>query len=329
MDRIISEILYMEQTKNLPLETILHTVLSQYDFTPKKSNELITTDESWHGVLVDYLKRATIKGLRPKTIEHYKEILARALETMGKPIRDITSTDISLYLAYLKNMRNASPRYMDGVRVIMNGFFSWCAKSRIIDYNPVDAVDKIKYVKKKVRPFSEEEMEKLRRACEKTKFSVRNRALLETLYSSGLRCDELIQLNIDDIDIEKHEGFVRDGKGGKQGDFMFSDVAGLYLKQYLESRTDKDPALFLSKNNQRFRDDTSVEHVLSQLGDIAGVRGVRPHRLRHTFIQRCIDKGMSIQDVMKAVRHASISTTEEYYIANMRRTKEEYGRVFN
>ena len=146
MERVISEILYLERTQNLPLETILHTVLSKYNITPKK-NELITADDSWHTEVMDYLKRQTIKGLRPKTIEQYKDILVRAFESIGKPVREITASDILLYLAYLKNMRGTSARYMNGIRVVLNGFFSWCFKSKITDTNPVDGVDRIKYVK--------------------------------------------------------------------------------------------------------------------------------------------------------------------------------------
>ena len=328
MERIVSEILYLEKTQNLPLETILRSVLSKYTIIPR-NNELITTDESWHSDVINYLKRQTIKGLRVKTIDNYKKVIVMALEAIGKPTKDITSMDICTYLAYMQNMRNASPRYMNGTRIVLNGFFTWCVKSKLIEDNPIDGVDRIKYIPKKKKPFTVEEMEKLRVACEKTRFPARDRAILELLYSSGLRCDELVKLDIYDLDIDNHEGFVRDGKGGKQGDFMFSKVAGMYLRKYLESRKDDNPALFLSRNHRRFGDDTSVEHVLKNIGEIAGVKGVHPHRLRHTFIQECIDKGMSIQDTMHAVRQASISTTELYYVANTRRTKEEHNRVFN
>lgn len=328
MERVISEILYLERTQNLPLETILHTVLSKYNITPKK-NELITADDSWHTEVMDYLKRQTIKGLRPKTIEQYKDILVRAFESIGKPVREITASDILLYLAYLKNMRGTSARYMNGIRVVLNGFFSWCFKSKITDTNPVDGVDRIKYVKHKVKPFTEEEVEKLRVSCEKTRYPIRNRAIIELLYSSGLRCSEVVKLDINDVDLENNEGFVRDGKGGKQGDFLFSDIASFYMKKYLETRTDNNPAMFISRNGDRFKDDSGIEYIFSNLGEIAGVKGVRPHRFRHTFIQRLIDKGMSIQDVMYAVRHANISTTEGYYMENKRRTKDTYTRLFN
>lgn len=328
METVISEILYLKETTEMSLEAILNTVLSRYNIEPKK-NELITTDATWLPVLDTYLKRMVIRGLSKGSIKQYRFILSSAFETIGKPIEDITSMDIEKYLSYQRNIRKTSLRYIDNVRVILNGFFVYCTKSRIIEKSPMDAVDRIKVPVRKIKPFTEEEMERLRNACAETRDSIRNRAIIELFYSSGLRCSEVVDLNIDDVDLQKKSGMVYNGKGSKMREFYFSDIASYYIRNYLDQRNDKNPALFLSKGANRFSGTGGIEALVSKLGVLGNVPNAKPHRLRHTFIQMCIDKGMGVQDVMLLVGHNNIETTMIYYESNTRHAKEVHERLFN
>lgn len=328
MEKLIEEVMLLQETTDMPLEDILRSVLSRYHVTPKK-NDLMVVDNSWQAHLRLYIEKKTLAGLRVKTLKQYTLILSRALQTINKQTKDISTTDIEKYLAFLQHKSDASKRYMEMIRITLNGFFTWAEKMRIVERNPMDDIDKIKFVGKRVPPFTEEEVEKLRLACDKSGYKIRNRAIVELFYSSGIRCFELIALNRDDIDLDDKEGIIRDGKGGKQRNFFFSDIAAYYIRQYIDTRTDDNPALFISRNHDRFSDDTGVEYLLSELGKSAGVKGVRPHRFRHTFIQHCIDKGMDIEDTMLVVGHSNISTTKIYYEDNLSKTKEVYKRLFN
>ena len=102
----------------------------------------------------------------------------------------------------------------------------------------------------------------------------------------------------------------------------------MYIKEYLNDYKGVDGALFVSeKSHRRFRDDSSVETIVKKWGELAGVPNAKPHRFRHTFITRCIDKGISIEDTRQLVGHENIGTTEGYYDHNQSRVKAEHDRL--
>jgi site-specific recombinase XerD len=267
-----------------------------------------------------------LEGKSKGSVENYKYILTCFFQSVNKAVRNITADDIQLYLSYKKNVSGSGDKYLSAIRTVLSCFFSWALTANIIDTNPVEAVPRVKIRKKHVKGYTNEELERMRRACEKGRNGLRDRAILELLDSSGIRCNELIQLDIDDIDLNALEGIVHHGKGDKERVFYFSEVAAMYIKEYLKTYNG-DGALFVSNRGTRFGDDSSVERMVKQWGKVGGVVGATPHRFRHTFITRCIDKGISIEDTRKLVGHESISTTEGYYDHNQSRLKAEHARL--
>ena len=326
MERAITEILYMV-SQGKTLEVALYTVLSNYTMT-RNDNAVMVVNHSWEEDLMMYLKRKTIEGASRKTLENYKYVIQCVLETINKPTKEITSDDLQLYIMYKKNVSGSSEKYLLDIRTKLNGFFAWACKTKVIDFNPMDAVAHIKVHEKHIKAFNEEELERMRCACDVSRHKKRDRAMLELMDSSGIRCNELVNLNIDDIDLDERKGIIHNGKGGKERTFLFSKVAALYLREYLKDYDGKDGALFVSSVSKcRFKDDSSVEAIVRQWGIKGGVKDAKPHRFRHTFITRCINKGISMEDTRVLAGHENVSTTAKYYDNNHERIKTEHDRL--
>lgn len=326
MQQAITEILFMVR-EGQDLEVALHTVLSKYTLT-RNEFSLMALDQSWKFDLENYMKRKALDGTSIKSMKNYKFVIGSMLNSINKPIPDITTEDIQLYLAYMKNIKGSSDKYLKGIRTVLNGFFTWAVKNKRIEWNPIDGVAQVKVRERHVPAYTEEEVERMRRACADGRNSIRDRAILELLYSSGIRCDELIQLDISDINLATMEGIVRHGKGDKERIFYFSHVAAMYLKEYLTTRGDTYGPLFVSyRTKERIKGDSTIEHLVKTWGDKGGVQGATPHRFRHTFITRCIDKGISVEDTRVLAGHENIDTTMRYYDDNKTRVKAEHKRL--
>lgn len=331
MESIIHEILYLNETTDMSLSSILYKVLSKYNFELKK-NELVSINDSWQIVLISYFERMLIKGMSKGSINNYKCILKNALSIIGKPLSEITTDDISLYITYKKNICNCSLRYLDNIKKVLNSFFTWCYKNKYVLFNPVDGVDDIKVPEKKVYGFTDEEVEQMRNACENTRYKLRNRCIVELLNSLGIRCGELINLNVEDIDLNNCSGVIYHGKGDKERIFYFSKITRYYLKKYLKLRnineTDNVP-LFVNNKNKRFAGADGIENIISTLGKYSGVKHAHPHRFRHTFITNCINKGMRIEDTKQLVGHSNIENTMIYYDENMSKVRDSYNKLYS
>ena len=330
MNELISQILALYEHSGQSLQSVLLSVLSNYNFS-KKKDELCTSDSSWQQIVYAYLKKLYIHGLSQGTLSNYKCLLTNMFRVVGKPVDKVTSEDFEAYLAYKKNVGGCGPNYLEDIRRVINKFYNWCWKERYINYNPLDLIDHIRVPKKKVHSYSECELERMRISCDQTRYPIRNRAIVELLDSSGIRAHELLSLNIGDIDLNMCTGLVRKGKGAKERKIRFSKVAAYYIQQYLNGRNSlksSDP-LFISHTGSRFADSTSVGCLIKSIAKIGGVEDAKPHRFRHTFITRCINRGMRIEDVQNLVGHENIETTKIYYDENIQKADEAYNRICN
>lgn len=166
--------------------------------------------------------------------------------------------------------------------------------------------------------MSEECIEKLRDSC----LHIRDLAMIDLLYSTGIRVGELVNLNIGDINFEERECIVY-GKGNKQRKVYFDAKSKVHLKQYLEQRTDYNEALFVTLDSPFERLKISgVEIRLRKLGRLASLdQRVHPHKFRRSMATRAIDKGMPIEQVQKLLGHQQIDTTMHYAMVNQYNVK--------
>ena len=146
-------------------------------------------------------------------------------------------------------------------------------------------------------------------------------AIIELLYYTGIRVGELVNLNIEDIDLEGRECVVY-GKGDKERRVNFDAKAKVHLKEYIESRNDSNPALFVTLDAPYDRLKISgVEIRLRQLGRSLELDKIHPHKFRRTMATRAIDKGMPIEQVQKILGHSQIDTTMQYAMVNQSNVK--------
>lgn len=178
-------------------------------------------------------------------------------------------------------------------------------------------IHKIKTKQSVKETISDEMIEKLRDNCE----CARDLAMIDLLYSTGIRVGELVRLNISDIDFEERECIVY-GKGDKERRVYFDAKAKLHLQNYISSRHDDNPALFTTLDAPYDRLKISgVEIRVRELGRKISMERIHPHKFRRTMATRAIDKGMPIEQVQKILGHSQIDTTMQYAIVNQNNVK--------
>lgn len=267
-----------------------------------------------------FLTSKEVEGCSPKTIRYYRDTLNYALDTIGKPLTQIESNDLRQYLNDYESTRCTSKVTIDNIRRIMSSFFSWLEDEDYIVKSPVRRIHRVKTAQITKETLSDEELETLRDACE----SRRDLAVVDLLASTGMRIGELIQLDVADVNLQERECIVT-GKGNKQRPVYFDARAKLHLTEYLETRSDNNPALFVSLDSIAKRVTIGgMELRLRNLGKKAGVSRVHPHKFRRTLATHAIDKGMPIEQVQKLLGHAKIDTTMHYAMVNQNNVKASH-----
>lgn len=186
-------------------------------------------------------------------------------------------------------------------------------------------LEPIKSEKKIKKPFSDEELERLRRACTQD----RDIALIEFLYSTGVRASELVSLNRSDIDFCEKNAIVY-GKGNKEREVYLTATASLYLKEYLENRTDNDDALFVSIRKPYKRlTIAGLERIVKNLGKSAGVENCHPHRFRRTMATNVLRKGAPLEEVKELLGHSKLDTTMIYCTVSRENVKHTHRKLMS
>lgn len=273
-------------------------------------------------LLQAFLTAKGVEGCSPKTLQYYEDTLARVLATIDKPIAAIESDDLRQYLNDYEITRHTSKVTIDNIRRIMSSFFSWLEDEDYIVKSPVRRIHRVKTAQAAKETLTDEELEALRDACK----NKRDLALVDLLASTGMRIGELVRLDVADVNMQERECIVT-GKGNKQRPVYFDARAKLHLMEYLETRADSDPALFVSLDSSASRVTVGgMELRLRNLGKKAGVSRVHPHKFRRTLATHAIDKGMPIEQVQKLLGHAKIDTTMHYAMVNQNNVKASHRR---
>lgn len=292
-------------------EQELHIIESAI-FKALKDKEIIdvvkSQPQSNEEALISFLAAKKIEGCSKRSISFYQTTLQKMFENVTKTYYLITTEDIRLYLAKYQENNNVSKATIDNMRRIISSFFSWLENEDYIVKSPARRIHKIKTPKLVKETFSEESIELIRQNCK----NARDLAIVDLLYSTGIRVGELVKLDISDIDFSNKECIVL-GKGNKQRKVYFDAKAKIHLQQYLATRQDNNPALFVSLLSPYNRLKISgVEIALRKIGERLEIGHVHPHKFRRTLATKAIDKGMPIEQVQHLLGHAKIDTTLEY-----------------
>ena len=266
-----------------------------------------------------YLSAMRVECRSEKTVARYEYVIRRMMDVVAVPTRRITVHHLRGYLAREKE-RGVADSTLEGTRQVFSAYFNWLQREALIERNPTANLGTVK-VAKKVKPrYTEIEMEKLNRNCA----TVRDRAILHFLASTGCRISEMCGLDRDAVDLEKLECVVH-GKGNKERTVYLSAVAGMVIREYLGSRADDNPALFTGQRNERLLPG-GVRCMLNVLAERAGVEHVHPHKFRRTLATELTRRGMPIQEVASVLGHEKIDTTMRYLDMDHEGVKANYRR---
>ena len=308
----MAEYLNIAQMKKLQEVLLRHLINSEVE----KSN---VSNLEYLQMFID-AKR--IEGCSDRTLGYYQVTVEHLLKTVDVEVRKMTTDDLRSYLAEYQQINNCSKVTVDNIRRNLSSFFSWLEEEDYILKSPMRRIHKIKTKQQVKEIISDEMIEKMRDNC-KTK---RDLAIIDLLYSTGIRVGELVHLNISDIDFEERECVVY-GKGDKERRVYFDAKAKLHLQNYIKSRTDDNPALFVTLDVPYDRLKISgVEIRMRELGRSLSIPKIHPHKFRRTMATRAIDKGMPIEQVQKILGHSQIGTTMQYAIVNQNNVKASHRR---
>lgn len=284
------------------------------------SKQAESTEISNNDYLQLFLDAKRIEGCSERTLQYYRATAENMLLRITTPIRKINAEEIRAYLVEYQQTSNCSNATVDNIRRNISSFFSWLEEEDYILKSPMRRIHKIKTKTVVKEIITDENMEKMRDACE----NIRDLAILDVLYSTGIRVGELVKLNITDIDLEQRECVVF-GKGDKERRVYFDAKAKVHLSEYLSSRMDNNPALFVTLDAPHDRLQISgVEIRLRSLGRKLSLDRIHPHKFRRTVATRAIDKGMPIEQVQKMLGHSQIDTTMQYVIVNQNNVKASH-----
>ncbi|PAV40164.1 integrase [Megasphaera sp. ASD88] len=267
-----------------------------------------------------FLTAKRIEGCSERTIAYYGMTISGLLAYTDMPLRCMTTELLREYLQAYQQRNGCSKVTVDNVRRNLSSFFSWLEEEDYILKSPIRRIHKIRTKKPVKEVISDENMELLRDNCKE----IRDLAMIDLLYSTGMRVGELVRLNIDDLNLEERECVVY-GKGDKERKVYFDARTKLHLQDYIASRRDSNPALFVSLDAPYDRLQISgVEIRLRTLGRRLNLHKIHPHKFRRTMATRAIDKGMPIEQVQKLLGHQQIDTTMQYAMVNQSNVKASH-----
>lgn len=297
------------------MEKVLSTVADKLSVFDVQQVDVETTEKD--DLLDAYVSAMQIQGRSQKTIDRYIYVIKRMMELVKVHTRNITVYHLRQYLAQEK-ARGISDRTLEGNRQVFSAYFNWLQREGLIDGNPTANLGSIKYQKKIKMIYSDIDMERMKYSCK----TIRDRAIVCFLRSTGCRISEMTQLNKDDIDLVNLECTVA-GKGNKERTVYFDPVTGMLLREYFNSRIDSSPALFIGKGSERLKPG-GVRYMLCNLADVSNVEHVHPHKFRRTLATNLIRHGMPIQEVAAILGHDKLDTTMQYVVLDKSDVKNAY-----
>ena len=308
---------YLDNSQMEQLQEVLTYCFWGVQISPSSEEKRLQEKETNEELLEMFISAKRVEGCSEKTLKYYNTTILRMFTVVKLHVTHMKTDDLRNYLSDYRQTNQCSKGNIDNIRRILSSFFAWLEDENYIIKSPVRRIHKIKSSKTVKETYSDESLEIMRDQCG----CLRDLALIDLLASTGMRVGELVRLNRADIDFENRECVVF-GKGSKERPVYFDARTKIHLKNYLDSRTDENPALFVSLMRPFNRLEISgVEIRLRELGRRLGISKVHPHKFRRTLATRAIDKGMPIEQVQRLLGHSKIDTTMQYAMVNQNNVK--------
>lgn len=316
---IITEVLqqmlpYLDNAQLHQLKQTMEQTLYHYEIS---SISDVSKDDNSDELINIFIAAKRIEGCSEKTLTYYRTTIETMVAFIKKPVKHIITEDLRHYLTAYQEKKQSSRVTIDNIRRILSSFFSWLEDEDYIIKSPVRRIHKVKTASSIKETYSDEELEKMRDNCAE----LRDLAMIDMLASTGMRIGEMVLLNRDDIDFSERECVVF-GKGSKERIVYFDARTKLHLYEYLESRTDDNPALFVTLRSPHERIQIGgIEHRLREMGKRLNITKVHPHKFRRTLATMAIDKGMPIEQLQRLLGHQRIDTTLHYAMVKQNNVK--------
>lgn len=338
-DFLNSIILNMDKVLNtdqlILLKNTLEVQLYKYEVI-LPSRDLVVYDANVNEKIIKiFIASKRLENCSMGTLKQYNRFVRIMLEYINKDYNKIKTNDIKFFLIKYQENRKISNGYLDTIRLYISSFFSFLSAENYIEHNPCLAIKRIKSEKKIYPVFDGETLEKLRCGCK----DERTRAVIEILYSTGMRIGELFTTNIGDVDFNKREIKLSNTKGKKERIVYFTPSASLHLKKYLVTRNDyyslnindekinSIPLITAKKGNCGRLSIGGLRRIVEELGVDLKISDVHPHKFRRTLATTALSKGMDLSEVQEILGHSEITTTRMYCNISQENTKNTYNRL--
>lgn len=297
----------------MPAETVkdvmavIDRVMIDYEVM-RKETSLAVIDTTLMDAIKLYLLCRMAEGMKKASMENVRATLKHFAEYVNKPLKDVTTNDIRGFLAHYQMTSNAKACTVEKKREHIKTFFTWCVLEDHIAKNPAIRVATIKAPRSDRHAITEEQLEYCRMACK----TLRDKALLEVLYSTGARVSEIARLEKNDVNWTAGSIKVF-GKNSEYYTVFLNAKAKVALKNYLDSRKDNNRALFVTERGSNKISSAAVRNAIEAIGERAGLDvTLSPHVLRHTMATTALRHGARIEIVQKMLNHKNPSTTQIY-----------------
>jgi site-specific recombinase XerD len=287
---------------------------------------------NWDAALAGYDRDLRTRGAAERTRHAYGVDLA-AFTTWASALHlgpgELRHRDVRRYAASLSGAGKASTTVARNLAAI-RGLFDFLVRTEQVGSNPAELVSSPKRPQKLPNVLSGDQMRRLLEGIPaRTPLELRDRAMFELAYSCGLRCEEIVNLDIDSFDWEEDQLRVL-GKGDKTRLLPVGEPARRALERYLQrgrrplAGDPREPALFLSKSGRRLSNSDVTRRLRIWVANLSSAAGVSPHSLRHSFATHLLEGGADLRTIQELLGHSSISTTQVYTRVDAARLRDTY-----
>lgn len=300
----------------------LDSISYNYEINQKETSVVVYNSEMPEMVKT-YLVCKKVEGMSDGTLYNYGKALEKFFFQIQKAPDQISPNDIRVYLYRYQEMNNTSNRSLDKIRQMICSFFSWANCEGYLERNPAITIKPIKYEKKERQPMTQIELEYIRQACN----TLREKAIVEFLYSTGCRVSELCDVKLTDVDWNKKSVHLF-GKGKKHRTSYINAKAEVSLLNYLQTRDDYSEYLFVSDRKPHGQlKKCAIEKVVRQIAERASEhvnKPITPHVFRHTTASVSLQNGMPVEEISRLLGHENIGTTMIYAKVSMENVQSSH-----
>ena len=319
MEEIVQQMLpYLDNAQIQKLQEALEYSLYNYEISGKS----FEIEDDSQKLIDSFVYAKRIEGCSEKTLKYYRTTIEAMVGAVDKGVRHMQTDDLRAYLTEYQEKHGSSRVTIDNIRRILSSFFSWLEDEDHILKSPVRRIHKVKTATNIKETYTDEELEKMRDNCEE----LRDLAIVDMLASTGMRIGEMVLLNKADINFNERECVVF-GKGDKERVVYFDARTKIHLQNYIDSRADDEPALFVTLRAPYTRIKIGgIESRLREMGKNLEIEKIHPHKFRRTLATMAIDKGMPIEQLQQLLGHKRIDTTLQYAMVKQSNVKQAHRR---